>query len=101
VRVRIAPLGEVVLTHARLRILDATGTSQSELETDIPATRAVTLRLFVEADIAEVFVDDRCSLVARLPVFPGKRRLAIRSDGKRASISRMRISAPEWANCGK
>jgi hypothetical protein len=91
VRVGIAPLGEIVVEHAGLRILDAAGEVQGEIETDIPADPAVPICVFTEADMVEVFVNNRYSLVARLPAREGARRLTVHSDGTGASVSMARI----------
>ena len=93
VRVQITPLGQAVLEHDRLRIFDAAGELRSELTADIPSVQAVTVRIFVEADMVEVFVNGRHSLVARVPVRTTPRRLSMQSDGSGAKVSAMRISA--------
>jgi len=46
----------------------------------------------------EVFVNERYSLVARLPARRCARRLTMRSDGMGASVQTVRISALKWAN---
>jgi hypothetical protein len=101
VRLQIASLGEVALGRAKLRILDTTGKPRSELAVEAAAARAVPVRLFVDANMVEAFVDERHSLVARLPARPGPRRLTIRGDGKGAGVSAMRISALRWPDPGK
>ena len=98
VRVGIAPLGEVVVEHSRIRILDAAGEARSELDADIPAARAVSVRVFVEADMVEVFVNDHHALAARLPARQGVCRLTVRSEGIGASVRAVRISPLEWAD---
>jgi sucrose-6-phosphate hydrolase SacC (GH32 family) len=99
VRVGIPPLGEIVVEPSKIRILDAAGGTRSELDADTLAARAIPVRVFVEADIVEVFVNDRHCLVARLPTRQGDRRLTLRSEGTEASVRAVRISAldiPSW-----
>ena len=67
VRMQIGTLGEVVVEHDRLGICDGSSRVISELAADIPSDRSVMVRIFVELDIIEVFVNDRYSLVARVP----------------------------------
>jgi len=97
VRIGIAPLGEIVVERGRIRILDAAGETGSEISADVPADAAVPIRVFVEAEVVEVFVNDRYSLVARLPAREGERRLAVRGDGAGASVGAARVSALAWA----
>jgi sucrose-6-phosphate hydrolase SacC (GH32 family) len=93
VRIGIAPLGEVVIERGRIRILDAAGEVGSEIGADIPDVSAVPVHIFVEAGIVEVFVNDRHSLVARLPAREGARRLTVRGEGAGASVGDARTGA--------
>jgi hypothetical protein len=70
-RVSLSPLGEIVIQRDRLRILDISGECWSELTTDLDMEEPVSVRLFVDGDIVELFVADRCSLAARLPATEG------------------------------
>lgn len=93
VRVRIGSVGQVVLERGSLSIVDAAGELRSEIAAKIPSDRAVAVRIFVELDMIELFVDDRHSLVARVPQRTHAGRLSIESDGAGAKVSKMRISA--------
>ncbi len=91
VRVRFSPLGEVVISQAKLRILDAKGESWSESPVSLPASEPIRVRLMVEGSIVELFVNDRYSLCARLPVSDEARRLSFSGDSG-AAVSAMRCS---------
>lgn len=75
VRVSLAPLGDIVFQRHQIRILDATGKCWSELPA-ILTLKAIRIRIFVDADMVEVFADDRHSLTSRLPAKPGPVRLS-------------------------
>ena len=89
-RLSIAPLGEIVLKRDQLRILDASGECWSALPVDLPAAGPLEVRLFIEDNIVEIFIQDRYSLAARLPVSTGPLRFSTQTAG----ISSMRFS--EW-----
>jgi hypothetical protein len=93
VRIRITPLGQAVLEHTRLRLLDAAGELRSELAADIPSDQAVSVRIFVERNIIEVFVNGRYSLVARVPACTDPRCFSMQSDRSKANVSAMRVTA--------
>lgn len=97
VRVGIEPLGEVVIERGRIRIVGTAGEAGSEIEAEISADGAVPVCVFVEADMVEVFVNDRYSLVARLPAREGMCRLAVRGEGSGASVGDARVSTLAWA----
>ena len=90
-RVSSLPLGEVVISQTKLRILDAKGESWSELPVSLPLNEQVQVRLMVEGNIVEVFVNDRYSLCARLPASDEARRLSFSGDSGMA-VSAMRFS---------
>jgi sucrose-6-phosphate hydrolase SacC (GH32 family) len=89
-RVSIAPLGEIVVRREQLRILDTSGECWSELPVDLPMAKPITVRVFIDGNIIEVFMHDRYSLAARLPSSPGPARFSLQS----AAVSSMRSS--EW-----
>jgi len=62
------------------------------LRVDVRDDQAVPIMVLVEADIVEVFVDDRYALAARLPARPGDRRLSVHGAGEGASVVSFRIS---------
>ena len=90
IRVSIAPFGEIVVGPDQLRILDTAGECWSALPVDLPMTQPITVRVFIDGDIVEVFMHDRYSLAARLPRSPGPARFSPQS----AAVSSMRSS--EW-----
>lgn len=94
VKVKIPPLGEVVLHTSRLAVLDAEGECWSELPVVLPAGKPVTVQLFVDGDIVELFVADRYSLAARLPGQKGGLRLVMDAAGPQAKARGLRVS--EW-----
>jgi len=94
VRVRLAPLGEIILHRTHLRVLDAQGECWSELPALLPADRPIAVRLFIEDNIVELFVHDRYSLAARLPASAGPMRLSLKTDAGKAQASLVRAS--EW-----
>ena len=94
VRVRFAPLGEIILHRTRLRVLDGRGECWSELPAQLPADQPITVRLFIEDNIVELFVHDRYSLAARLPASAGPMRLSLKTDAGKAQASLARAS--EW-----
>lgn len=92
VRIGVAPLGEVVLEHDGLRILDADGELRSQIDALIPADRGIAVCVVVEADMVEVFVDNRYALAARLPARRGLRSITVRSEGAGADARALRVS---------
>lgn len=89
-RLSIAPLGEVVFTRERIRILDASGECWSELAADLNMTEPFTVSVFVDGGIVEVFVAQRHSVAARLPAKAGPVKFAPMP----ATVTSMRFS--EW-----
>ncbi|GEP40814.1 GH32 C-terminal domain-containing protein [Brevifollis gellanilyticus] len=96
-RVRITPLGEIVFQRDRLRILDAAGECWSELAADLSTaeTQAVSVRLFMDGDMVELFVADRYSLAARLPAPKSAAPFELTSKDGSATITHIRFA--EWA----
>ena len=91
-RVNFDPLGQVILKHDQLRILDASGTCWGELPAELPPAQAVQAQLFIEEDMVELFVRDRYSLAARLPAGVGPLRLSFQTDQATALLSALRMS---------
>jgi sucrose-6-phosphate hydrolase SacC (GH32 family) len=89
-RLSIAPLGEIVFKRDQIRILDATGECWSELHVDLDITQPVAVTVFIDGNIVELFIDQRHSLAARLPVSAGP----VRFSAKSVAITSMRFS--EW-----
>ena len=77
VRVRLDPMGEIILKHDQLRILDATGECWSELPMDLPKAQRLKVWVLVEDDMVEVFVHERYSLAARLPATKSPVQLSV------------------------
>ena len=94
VTIFVEPVGRISLKRDRVRILDATGESWSELPLDVRSATPVKVQIFAEADMVEVFIADRYSLAARLPLKPGLLHLALQADRAPSSVVGMRIS--EW-----
>lgn len=94
-RIGFSPLGGVSIQHSKLRLLDVGGEVWSDLEVDLPRDRCFAVQLFLEGDIAEVFVDDRYALAARLPRCDKPRRLSFEARPGSASIASPRTCA--WA----
>jgi len=92
VRVQIGALGEIVIAHDRLCICDGSSRVISELAANIPSDRPVTVRIFVELNIIEVFVNGCYSLVARVPETTDLLGFSMQGDGSGAKVSAMRIS---------
>ena len=92
VRLRFDPLGVVVLRRDKLVIVDGKGEPWSELPTMLPSNEPFKVTLVVEGDVAEVFVKDRYSLVARLPACEGPWGLSFATDGAEAGVTSMRVS---------
>jgi sucrose-6-phosphate hydrolase SacC (GH32 family) len=67
VRISLAPLGAIAVTHDQLSVLDSSGESWSELPISLPVAVPIAVRLFLDGDIVEVFLDDRYTIAARLP----------------------------------
>jgi sucrose-6-phosphate hydrolase SacC (GH32 family) len=88
--VAIEPLGEIVFTRDQFRILDSAGECWSELPADLRTTQPITVRVFIDGNIVEVFVGDHYSLAARLPAISGTLRLSMKS----VAVSSMRFS--DW-----
>lgn len=84
------PLGAVSIQPSRLRIRDGTGECWSELEVDLPSDRSIAIQLFVEEDIAELFVGDRYALAARLPSGGKPFRLTLGAAAAGVRISSLR-----------
>lgn len=97
VRVNIAPLGQIILLRHQLRVLDAKGECWSDLTAELPTNQPIFIRLFVEDDIVELFVNDRYSLATRLPPVKGPVSLALETDGPPAQASAIRVSSSLWA----
>jgi hypothetical protein len=89
-RLSIAPLGEVVFTRERIRILDSSGECWSELPADLNMTDPFIVTVFVDGGIVEVFVAQRHSVAARLPAKAGPVKFAPMP----ATVTSMRFS--EW-----
>lgn len=100
VRVGIVPLGEVVIQHGSIRIVDAEGEVRSEIDAEIPAGQPVTVQVLVEADMVEVFVRDRYAVVARLPAREGRRRLTVQGEGVGGSFRDVRTCVLKEAETG-
>ncbi len=94
VRVSIAPLGEIIFQRDQLRLLDAAGECWSELAADLSTTQPVNVRLFIDGDMVELFVADRYSLAARLPVAGTAGPLQVTSKDGSATITQARFA--EW-----
>lgn len=77
VSVGIPSLGEIVFKHDQLHILDSTGECWSELPVDFPKAVPITVRVFIDGNIVEVFAHDRYSLAARLPDSTAPVRLSL------------------------
>jgi sucrose-6-phosphate hydrolase SacC (GH32 family) len=95
VRMNVAPLGTVVLDRDHLRIVDHEGKCWSEVPVDLSSTQPFHVRVFVEDNIVELFVDDRYSLAARLPSSEGPLQLSVQCDAAAAQITAMRLC--EWS----
>ncbi len=89
-----APLGRVELRRDELRILDATGGCWSSLPCVFPSGDEVSVSLFIEEDMVEVFAGDRCSLAARLPAQPGRLSLSLRTEPSEMALKGIQVS--EW-----
>lgn len=89
-RLSIAPLGEIVLKRDQIRILDAAGECWSELQADLSTTQPLTVSVFADGGIVEVFVNQHYSLAARLPAKVGH----VRFSPKPAAVTSARFS--EW-----
>jgi sucrose-6-phosphate hydrolase SacC (GH32 family) len=91
-RVTIAPLGAIVFRREALRLVDAAGECWSELRVNLQADQPMHVRVFIEDEIVEVFVQDRYSLVARLPVAQGMVRLSLpKGDTESLRVSEWRV----------
>lgn len=94
VRLKLPPLGEVVMKAGRLAILDGSGECWSELSVDLPAGKPLSVRLYVDGGIVEVFVADHYSLVARVPSREGAVGLSMEVAVSGAEVTKLRVS--EW-----
>ncbi len=92
VHLRFLPLGEVILSPTRLRVLDGKGDTWSELPAELQANEPDKVRLMIDGDVIELFVNDRYSLCARLPATEGVVCLSFESDASNVGISSMRYS---------
>lgn len=95
-RLRCDPLGEVVLRREQLEIRDARGESWSTLAVRLPEDVAFPVRLFVEQDMVELFVDDRHSLVARLPATAVPLCISARAPASSPRLRLTKVRAAEW-----
>ena len=93
VRVRVEPLGEILLQRHLLRILDAQGVLYAEVPVQYPLDAPISVRLFIEDDMVEVFVNDRFALAARLPEQKGGIRLSFQADADQAAVYTLRTCA--------
>lgn len=93
VRLVVPPLGSVVLQRELLRVLDADGECWSELPAELPADRPMSVALYIESNMVELFVDGRYSLAARLPAKPGSLSLRVEGDASQGSVTGMRTAA--------
>ena len=92
VRVRFEPLGEVVLSHSKIQVLDGRGECWSEMALQLPGHQAIPVSLFIDGDLVEVFANSRHSVAARLPAVEGTCRLSFRSPSSGAHILSLKTS---------
>jgi len=91
-RVSIAPLGAIVFQREALRLVDAAGECWSELRVNLQANQPIHVRVFIENNIVEVFVQDSYSLAALLPVAQGMVRLSLpKGDAESLRVSEWRV----------
>lgn len=89
VRVSLAPLGDIVFQRHQIRLLGTAGECWSELPVAL-TSEPIPMRIFVDADMVEVFASDRHSLAARLPAKAG----SVRLSAPASSVTALRFA--EW-----
>ena len=91
-RVGFLPLGRLAVSQTSIRLLDTEDQCWGELPARFSEGQQLKVQLVVEGDIAEVFVDERLSLAARLPRKPGAGGLRLQLDDKSASVTNTRYA---------